>query len=299
MVLFALLLGLLAGGVCSAQNGHPKKKQPATPPRATGRARMDSTAQRNENVIVYLIDNNTIKEAGIRSGDLVTIVPEQPVEASYYATEHGRPPAETVFVRPVSPIDGWHGEFYEGHQNSVFNSRTFFQVGPVKPAHRNLYGGRVTGLVPGFGYLTMNAGQRKIRGMVNGNVLVPLADERTPRTTDPVLRPLIERFLKAYPAELPNRPDFDPRALNTNSPQRIDATDASVRLDPTWRQPLAFPRPHPPAGPRLPTRGRPEPRHRDSHPPLTSRLRSTHLRANYALAGLRLQPRQERAGAGA
>ena len=67
--------------------------------------------------------------------------------------------------------------------------------------------------------------------MVNGNVLVPLASERTPLTTDPAARAIVQRFLDAYPAQLPNRPDFDPRALNTNAPQVIDAIDGTARLD--------------------------------------------------------------------
>ena len=41
----------------------------------------------------------------------------------------------------------------------------------------------------------------------------------------------MQRFLNAYPSELPNRPDFDPRALNTNAPQRIDEVDGTSRLD--------------------------------------------------------------------
>ena len=61
--------------------------------------------------------------------------------------------------------------------------------------------------------------------MVNGNVLVPLASERTPLTTDPATAALVSKFLAAYPsATCPTGPDFDPRALNTNSPQRIDET---------------------------------------------------------------------------
>ena len=67
--------------------------------------------------------------------------------------------------------------------------------------------------------------------MVNGNVLVPLAAERTPLTPDPALRTVILRFLGAYPAQLPNRLDFDARALNTNSPQRTDELNANLRLD--------------------------------------------------------------------
>ncbi len=66
---------------------------------------------------------------------------------------------------------------------------------------------------------------------MNGNVLVPLADERTPKTTDPAKRAIVQSFLDAYPNELPNRPDFDIRALNTNAPQRIRQLAGTGRLD--------------------------------------------------------------------
>ncbi|HMY76684.1 MAG TPA: TonB-dependent receptor, partial [Blastocatellia bacterium] len=78
-----------------------------------------------------------------------------------------------------------------------------------------------------------DAGQQKIRGMVNGNVLVPKPDERTPLATDPATRQLVAKFLAAYPAELPNRTDINERALNTNAPQSINNNQANFRLDHT------------------------------------------------------------------
>lgn len=177
------------------------------------------------------IDTDGMKEANIRLGGTYVIVPQTPSEASVYTAEHGRPASELIVLRPTSPVSGFHGELFAIHQNSIFNARTFFQVGGVKPSRQNNYGGRFTTEVKGLGFLTGTFANRKIRGMVNGNVLVPLADERTPTTNDPALRALISRYLAAYPTELPNRPDFDERALNTNAPQRIDELDSSLRLD--------------------------------------------------------------------
>ncbi len=208
------------------------KPAPATP---AAKPRVDSASRRNENIQVNRIDNEAVKEAGIRLGASTTIVAEAPVESTYYATEHGRPAGETVFLRPAAPPQAWHAELTESHQNSIFNARTFFQVGPVKPSRRNYYGGRFTAGLGRAGAVTVNANQRKIRGMVNGNLLAPLANERTPTATDPAVRALVARWLDAYPAGLPNRPDFDARALNTNAPQRIDETDGDIRLDPEAR----------------------------------------------------------------
>jgi hypothetical protein len=202
-----------------------QKKQAAAP-------RLSAGAQRNENVAVHQIDTNAIKESNIRLGDWVTIVSEMPAENNYYAAEHGQAPPEQVALRPVTRRPGWHAEAFESHQNSILNARTFFQAGPVQPSRRNFYGFRGTGAASGLGYITATASQRKIRGMVNGNVLVPLASERTPLATDPAVRRIVASFLAAYPAALPNRLDYDPRALNTNAPQSSDETDASLRLEP-------------------------------------------------------------------
>lgn len=192
---------------------------------------MNATAQRNENVAVFLIDTNAIKESNIRVGTNPTAVREPNAETQYFATEHGQRPADLFLLRPQSALSSWHGDAFWSHQNSVFNARTFFQVGAVQPSHRNLWGGRVTGTVPYVGALSFTLNQRDIRGMVNGNVLVPLANERTPKTTDPARRAIVQRFLDAYPNQLPNRPDFDIRALNTNASQRIDQLGGTARLD--------------------------------------------------------------------
>jgi len=192
---------------------------------------LSEAAQRNENIPVYHIDNNALKEANVRLGNKITIISEPPVELNHFATEHGQPTSEPFTLRPVRILPSWHSELYWWHQNSVFNSRTFFQVGAVQPSHRNGYGGRVTGNAGKLGFFTGSFSQSAIRGMVNGNVLVPLPSERVPLATDPSTRALVAKFLAAYPNELPNRTDFDPRALNTNAPQRIDTIAADMRLD--------------------------------------------------------------------
>jgi len=222
------LLPLLAALACLAQDPG-NKSAPASKP--VSQPRLASSAQRNENIQVNRIDNDAIKEANIRLGANVTILTEIPAQDGYYAAEHGRPPARLPLLSSHSQPPEWHGELYQLHQNSVFNARTFFQVGPVQPSRRNGYGWRSAGRAGFLGHLSLSAGQRKIRGMVNGNVLVPLAHERTPLAQDPAVRAIIARWLQAYPPDLPNRPDFDPRALNTNAPQRIDETEAEIRLD--------------------------------------------------------------------
>jgi len=230
LVACALLAG--AGGAGLAQTTNTPAPAAAQPPKpAAPRKALSVAARRNENTPVYQIDTNSIQEVNRRLGRFVRPVEEPRSELNYYATDLGRPASGAFLIPAATTQSTWHGEGFWWHQNSVFNARTFFQVGSVMPSHQNLYGGRASGEVGRLGLLTLGAGQQKIRGMVNGNVLVPLESERTPLATDPEVRAVVERFLGAYPEDLPNRPDFDPRALNTNSPQRIDQTNADIRLD--------------------------------------------------------------------
>src|SRR5205807_2081177 len=119
----------------------------------------------------------------------------------YFAAEYGDRPPATIHL-PLSKLaNGIHGNIFETHNNSILSARSFFQAGGVRPAHSNDYGfGIGAPLWPGANLL-IEGGQQKIRGSVNGNVLVPTLAERTPLTNDPATRALVQRFLNAFPAE--------------------------------------------------------------------------------------------------
>lgn len=187
-------------------------------------------SRRNENVQLTLVDNNVLKEINVRMGTSATIVRDFDVAGSYFGSEFGTPPAGQIHIEPVTGRQ-LHGELYETHGNSVFSARSFFQVGEVQPARTNGYGLRLLVPFPGGPALAVDAGQQKIRGNVNGNVLIPRPDERTPLATDPSLRAIVGGILDAFPAEAPNRPDIDPRAHNTNAPQSVDNDTAGGRFD--------------------------------------------------------------------
>ena len=160
----------------------PGAAQPgaATDPKA-GAVDRAGAALRNENVFASKIDTETQKLDNQRMGGSYTPLTRELVEFKYFGSEYGNVPVEPpVLNRAGNFSDAWHGELFESLQNSVFNARTFFQYGSVKPSRQNQYGGRFSGLVPGLGYLGGSFGQNKVRGMVNGNVLVPLPSERTP-----------------------------------------------------------------------------------------------------------------------
>ena len=187
-------------------------------------------SRRNENVQFNLVDNNALKELNIRLGTTATIVSEFAVDRGYFGSEYGKPPTPPLHA-PPSPASEFHGDAFLRHNNSVFSARSFFQVGPVRPARENFYGVNASLPVGPLGGLTVSASQNKIRGNVNGNVLVPVPEERTPLTRDPATRAVVERILGAYPEEPPNRPDIATRALNTNSIQRINTDSTRVQLD--------------------------------------------------------------------
>jgi hypothetical protein len=246
----ALLILCVLMAICSSRSrAQEKTPRPAEkPPETEGRrddtvkrvelnllGKTDTAAgesRRNENVQFNLVDNNALKELNVRLGTTATIVREFAPVNSYFGAEFGNAPRASI-TTPNPLRNGFHGQVHEAHLNSVFSARSFFQVGGVKPARENDYGFNV-GFTPfAKTKLFIEAGQQKIRGNVNGNVLVPRPDERTPLTNDSATRVIVARFLNAYPLELPNRTDINPRALNTNALQAINSDQANLRLDQT------------------------------------------------------------------
>ena len=187
-------------------------------------------SRRNENVQFNLIDNNALKELNVRMGTTATIVDEFRADRNYFGVEFGNQPTGSIHLAVAKP-SAFHGAVYDTHNNSAFSARSFFQAGGVKPAHENNYGATFGAPLWRGAFLFLDGGQKKLRGSVNGNILVPKAGERTPLATDPATRAVVARFLAAYPKELPNRTDINERALNTNSPQTINTDNLSGRID--------------------------------------------------------------------
>ncbi|MEP6962148.1 MAG: hypothetical protein ABI995_08720 [Acidobacteriota bacterium] len=189
-------------------------------------------SQRNENVRINPIDTNTERELSRRIGATATLVREFQADRNYFASEYGRTADAPIHLPPATGNGrNFHGTLWENHSNSVTTARSFFQVGSVLPARENEYGLRLTGPLWRSLKFSLDANQQKSRGQVNGNVLVPRADERTPLTNDPRAYALIASWLAGYPAQTPNLPGLDARALNTNAPQKIDTDALNARLD--------------------------------------------------------------------
>ena len=245
-MLVAALSGLMLW-----QAAAPMAAPPAPPPAADDASKRvelnllgktDAAAgesRRNENVQFNLVDNNALKELNLRLGISATIVEEFRPDRNYFSAEFGNPPASLPHVAPVLKA-AWHGTAHWAHQNSLLSARSFFQVGGVQPARENDYGVSAGGALNKRWFWQIDGSQQKLRGQVNGNVLVPKPDERTALAADPAdpsiridpaVQALVTRFLNAYPRVLPNRTDINERALNINAPQVIDNNNAGARLD--------------------------------------------------------------------
>ena len=85
-----------------------------------------------------------------------------------------KPTPERATEQPA-PTNGFPAEIFEFHRNSVF-ARTFFRVGSVLSSHQNPYGARFTSTV---------------RGMGNGNVLVPPTVGADTFGHDPAVRVIV------------------------------------------------------------------------------------------------------------
>lgn len=213
----------------AAQN--PVAKEPAAGQTLPQTAAQSGEARRNENRVFDLVDNNALKEQNARLGTAATVVTEFKPASGYFSAEFGNAPVSVATLSVTQSPRRWNAALRATHQNSVFNARRFFQVGGVQPSRENEYGFDFTTPVARKLFLTLSGSQQKIRGNVNGNVLVPLPSERMPLTLDPAKRSIIERWVAAYPVAEPNRTDIDKRALNVNAPQSIDTDAASARLD--------------------------------------------------------------------
>lgn len=216
-----------------AEPARPPEPKPAeTPANLLGRTNTQAgEARRNENIFITAIDNNAQKESSNRLGMTATAITEFSPASRYFGSEFGIAPTNPIHLAATRPLSSLHGSAFWSHTNSIFSARSFFQVGSVRPARDNQFGARLTTPLWRNAWLTLDGSHEARRGFVNGNILVPLTSERSCLSPDPRICAIINRFFAAWPAQAPNRPDIDTRALNTNAPQSIDTNNTSARLD--------------------------------------------------------------------
>ena len=197
-------------------------------------SQQEEGARRNQNIQVNLIDTQALIESLGRQGAQVRPVVDFSASRQTFAVELGGI-GPTPQINSGAARTTYHGQIYESHNDHIFNARTFFQVGEVLPSRRNQYGFSVGGPIGSRGLsFQLNAEEVRESGFVNGNVLVPLPSERTATAEDPAVRSLVQKWLDAYPKELPNRPAIDERLLNTNARQHVRNTGGGLRFD--WQR---------------------------------------------------------------
>jgi len=188
-------------------------------------------ARRNENVFITAIDNNAQKESNVRVGMTATAITEFTAASRFFGAEFGLAPSNPIHLGAVRSRRDLHGNLNWTHVNSVFTARSFFQVGSVLPARENTFMARLMLPVWRNAFLSLDGAHDSKSGFVNGNILVPRPEERSCLSADPRICAIINRFFRAYPNQVPNRPDIEARALNTNAAQAIDTTTSTARLD--------------------------------------------------------------------
>ena len=187
--------------------------------------------QRNPNIFIKKIDLNALRDPLRRQG-VNPVFLEFSTVNNLYGADFGAPLRQLLIVRPSLISPELHGSIYEAHQNSAANARPFFNVGPLRPSRRNQFGFSLSGsLVQDRLFFTGSLDMVRESGFVNGNIRVPLPEERTPTSSDPLTNQIVAALLTAYPEEDPNLPDVTARQLNTNAERDIDSEDWTLKLD--------------------------------------------------------------------
>jgi hypothetical protein len=115
-------------------------------------------SNRNQNVSITLVNNSAAQELNTRVGTTATIVPEFQADRGYFSAEYGNARRSQILALPQSG-NCWLGNIFWTHNNSVFNARSFFQVGGVRPARQNQFGGTLGGVIWNGGFLSITGSQ--------------------------------------------------------------------------------------------------------------------------------------------
>lgn len=188
-------------------------------------------AERNPNIFIRRVDMVALRRTLSRRGIEPNFLQMTSAE-NQYGTDMGAPVREIFFVKPQDSLTQFHGSIYLSHQNSVLNARPFFNVGQLRSSKRNQYGFSVHNpLFRDKLFFTTSLDFVKESGFVNGNIRVPLTNERTSTAENTETAEIVTALLQAYPAENPNLPNVTPRQLNTNAMRRISSLDWNLRVD--------------------------------------------------------------------
>ena len=187
----------------------------------------------NPNIFVFRIDQNELRNRlQTARGPDPHYVPDFTADQNYFGAEYGAPIMQFEPMRSRPLAASWRGTALWSLQNSVFNARNFFNVGPLLPSWSSSYGLTAGGpLLSRKATLLLQFGQGFSSGWVNGNVQEPRASERIPLSSNPQVNAIVAALLGAYPSQLPNLPGVSPRQFNGNARRDVRSKGAQARLD--------------------------------------------------------------------
>ena len=191
----------------------------STPLRGTGALAFNSAGNREETV-AYLVNGvttNNLTFGSIGFPPPIGSIQEFKVDNSTFSAEFGHVSGAIVNLVTRSGTDQFHGDAYEFLRNDALDARNFFEFTSTEPHRfeRNEFGGSLGGPIIGgrsFFFATYE-GLRQRQGL-DVNSLV-LSDEQRDRTTDPVIRRVIELIPRANFFELDGTPRFVGAAMAT------------------------------------------------------------------------------------
>jgi hypothetical protein len=187
---------LVPGSVAPSQTGFS-----TTPIRGTGALAFNTSGNREEGVgyIVNGVTTNNLTFGSVGFPPPVASIQEFKVDNSTFSAEFGHVSGAIVNLVTRSGNDQFRGHAYEFFRNDALDARNFFEFTSPDPHpfERNQFGGSLGGPIirsRSFFFATYE-GLRQRQGL-DVNSLV-LTDEERTRTTDPVIRRLIELIPRA------------------------------------------------------------------------------------------------------
>jgi hypothetical protein len=201
-------LGLLVpGAVAPSQTGFS-----TTPIRGTGALAFNTSGNREEGVgyIVNGVTTNNLTFGSLGFPPPIASIHEFKVDNSTFSAEYGHVSGAIVNLVTRSGNDQFRGHAYEFFRNDALDARNFFEFTQPdpQPFERNQFGGSLGGpVIRGRSFFFATYEGLRQRQLLNLNSLV-LSDEQRARTTDPVVRRLIELIPRANFFDADGTPRF-------------------------------------------------------------------------------------------
>lgn len=187
---------LAPGTVAPSQTGFS-----TTPIRGVGALAINTSGNREEAVgfVVNGVSSNNLAFGSLMFEPPVASIQQFKVDNSVFPAEYGHVSGAIVNIVTRSGTDDFKGDAHAFVRNEALDARNFFELTSAEPHRfeRTQFGGSLGGpLVPGRTFFFVSYEGLRQRQGLDMNSLVPSDEERN-RSTDPVVRRLIELIPRA------------------------------------------------------------------------------------------------------